>query len=358
MAAGNRGGFGGAAVTTAYQTNSQTGDLVGPMGWGVDTMQDDERLQKEQSIIKANQDHSPVFWSRRPSRMMPAGLQQRLEDSHQKRNMSYADGSIDLRLITEIAFGELWQWMAQIIGSCVESGGNRAWTLSQLWQIVASGDPEEPLGKMRLGVDTVSHYGPLSYGLGRRRGGLRRGDGSWCGVQVESYMQDGVLDCNTPQLHRITGTSQQDFPEPQNGSLYRAFGSWQYLDDLLPYCDYRLLEAVDVNDAQQSVELLRAFKPHMICSNWGFGPTSRKINGYTVYRRQGSWAHNMTIAGVIVGEDGNIYIIVLNSWGPNAHRDGEIFVIPIELYSQWLRDASCIAIGDIDLPDSTPNMTF
>lgn len=341
-------------------TKSDDGDLLGPMGWGPQDreMHPDNILVFESESIYMAQNDSPIAWTERPAREVPDSLKHRLEEVHQKHGMSYNEGSIDLRLLTEVAFGSLYMWLAQIIGSCVASGGIKCWTLSALYQILVLGQPEEALGHMRLGVDTIVPYGPMSYGLGRRRGNMRRGDGSYCSIQIASFMKDGVLDCNTPQLHRITGTDDNNFPEPQSAKLYREFGSWGHLDDLKPYLDYRVLESVEVKDASQSVELLRAGKPHMICSGWGFGPTSKKVNSFTVYKRSGSWSHNMTICGVLVGEDGNLYIIVLNSWGPRAHRDGEFFIIPIELYAKWLKSASCIAIGDIDLPDSAPRMSL
>lgn len=337
---------------TVY-TKTNDGDLLGPMGWGPDNIEEAARLNAEVSLLHAAQDDMPVAWAQRQRDPINDKLLERIEALHQEEELSYTEGSVDLRLVSKLLFGELYKWLAQIIGSCVESGGNRAWTFDQLWQILIGIDPEEPLGKMRLGVDTVSHYGPFSYGDGRKRGGMRGGDGSYCSVQVESYQKTGVLDCNTPALHAITGTDTKDFPEPQDARLYREFGDWKHLEDLRKYADNRLLEAVEVTDAQQSVQLLREFKPHMICSNWGFAPSGEKIGPWHIYKRSGSWAHNMTIIGVIV-INGKLYIIVLNSWGPEAHRNGEIFIIPIELYAQWLRSASCIALGDIDLPKSRP----
>lgn len=336
------------------------GDLVfndGACGWGDEKLSDDQKLYNEEKIVDEAQHDYPRAWAHRPAVALPESLKGKLETIHQKHNMSMNEGSIDLRLISELCFGEIFKFPRQIIGSCVASGGMRAWTFASMWQLVANGEPEELLGHQRLSVDTVAPYGPFSYGCGRRRGNLRRGDGSWCGVQVESYQKDGVIDCNTPQLHRITGTTTKNFPEPQSSSLYRSFGSWKYLDDLLPYADYKLNEAVKVRNADQCAKLLAEYKPMLICSSWGFAPgRSGKVNGYTVYRRSGSWAHNLSVVGVLIAPNGDRYFIILNSWGPTAHRDGEIFVVTDSTMNSWLKSASCIAVGDIDLPDSVPSI--
>lgn len=328
---------------------------LGPMGWGPSNVDERTRLNLEVSMLHRNQDDMPVAYKRRPAKEMPPSLEAKFKQIHEKHEIDYDAGSRDLRLLTELVYGEVYEWLAQLIGSCVGSGGQRVWTFSSLWQVVCDGEPEELLGSTRLGQNTVAPFAPFSYGDGRRYGGLRGGDGSFCSAQVKSYTNTGVIDCNLAQLHRIVGSREQDYPETQDTRLYRQFGDWKYLDDLKQYADFRVLEAVEVTSANQSLELLKAGKPHMICSNWGFAPTNQKAGRFTVYRRQGSWAHNMSIVGFIV-INGRIYIIVLNSWGANAHEDGSFFIIPVELFDDWLKQASCIAIGDIDLPPSQPRI--
>lgn len=327
-------------------------DQPGEMGWGESSLTDNERLNKEVSSLHKAQDDAPIAWSPRLQREPNPETMKRLAEVHKEHG--YPEGSLDMRMISVMVYGAVAMWLAQIIGSCVASGFIRAFSFRQLAELVILGQPEDALGKTVKGINTIAPYGPFSYGCGRRRGNMRRGDGSYCSIQMESGQKDGVLDCSTPQLHRITGTRDNDLPEPQSSSLYRAFGSWKYLDDLKSYADYRILEAHEVDDADQSMKYLNDFKPHMICSNWGFKADYKHKDGFWVYKKSGSWSHNMTIIGYIKDSKGNYFIIVLNSWGDRAHKDGEIFVIPIELYQRWLRSASCIAMGDIDLPKPVP----
>lgn len=338
-----------------YKTDPNTGDTIGPMGWGEGHLVETERFDSEQRRYDEVTSDYPAAFCQRPARDLSPAMLLRITEIHAEHGLEFPR-DVDLRLVSLLFEDKLAQWPAQRIGSCVASGGMRAWTLRAWWE-VALGQPEELLGGEIMGKDTVAHYAPVSYGLGRRRGNMRRGDGAYCSVQVESYMKDGVLDCSTPQLHSIAGSDDSDYPEPRSESLYRDFGSWKHLNDLLPYCDHRLLESVKVKDTQGAVDALAAFKPMMICSSWGFAPRTQHSDGFWIYKKSGSWAHNMTIAGMrTAGSD--TYIMVLNSWGPRAHRDGEVLWIPADLFGSWVRNASCLTIGEIDLPDSRPGSIF
>lgn len=331
-------------------------DRIGPMGWGDPALDAGMRLDSERRQLYAAQCAHPVaFKARRAKAVSPAFLK-RLQELHDKRGIADAGvKSIDLRVISELLFGQLMQWPAQLIGSCVASGGMRAWGLRSLFEVAAVGDSEEPIGRSRLGFNSLMPFGPYNYGVGRRLGRMRGGDGSYCSVHVQGFQRYGVIPCSTAKLQQIVGSRETDYPETQSTNLYRQFGDWQHLDTLEAYADYPLLESEEIRRGDRAkVCLVHEYKPMMICSNWGFARQSRHKDGFWVYRRSGTWAHNMTICGWIVASDGNEFVIVLNSWGPDAHEDGEYFVIPAELFDQWLPSASCQTIGDIDLPDSLP----
>ena len=53
------------------------------------------------------------------------------------------EGGLDLTYLEPLLFGGFLQWKAQLIGSCVASGGMRAWTTRALWEIVVLGQAEE-----------------------------------------------------------------------------------------------------------------------------------------------------------------------------------------------------------------------
>lgn len=329
-------------------------DTVGLMGWGEEELTEQQREEKEYRIISEAEQDNPRAFSARPGRIFNDAVRARFDDLVQKKG--YGEGSVDCRLVSDLVFGKTATYPAQIIGSCVASGFMRAWTFRQLAQTIMFGNPQDALGDQIRGFDTIAPFAPFSYGCGRRRGNMRRGDGSYCGVQIESGQKDGVIDCNTPALHRIVGTNARDYPETQSSSLYRKFGSWNYLDDLLPYADYRILESEKMRDSGTALERLKQFKPMMICSSWGFGPQEKHRDGFWIYKRSGSWAHNMTIIGFVIDSRGDVFFIVLNSWGERAHRDGEHFIIPESLFSRWLRSASCLTIGDLDLPTPVPSL--
>lgn len=254
-------------------------------------------------------------------------------------------------------------YVADNIGvhNCVASGAMRVVTYRSLAEILIFGDAEVFLGYQLEGIDSIAPFAPYHYGCGRKRGGLRRGDGSFCGAQIEAFQKDGILPCSAKGLQQIVGTRESDYPEPQNASLYRSFGSWNYLDQLRPEAikitlvESEMLGRRDVDRAKTA--LVDELKPMMICSSWGFAPQYKHKDGFWVYRRSGSWAHNMSITGFRLASDGNWFVEVTNSWGPDAHRDGEYFYIPIEVFESWLGQANCATIGEIDMTDAvTPDL--
>lgn len=241
------------------------------------------------------------------------------------------------------------------VHNCVASGAMRAITYRTLAEILVFGDLEYMLGYEVTGMNSVAPFAPYHYGCGRRRGGLRGGDGSFCGAQIEALQKDGILMCSAPGLSKIVGTNTRDYPETQDTRLYRQFGDWKYLDDFVEEARrIRLAESnvIDYRNIEEDREdCVVGLKPAMICSNWGFAPSYKHKDGFWVYKRSGQWAHNMTRSGYRVATDGNWFVEITNSWGPDAHRDGEHFYVPIEVFEQWMRQANAATIGELDLID-------
>lgn len=249
----------------------------------------------------------------------------------------------------------------QIIGSCVASGGARAFALRMLFEVLARGDLETVMGSELYGDNSFISYAPLNYGEGRKFANIRGGDGSYCEVHVRS-LKLGVVDCNDSRLDRYAD-HPRDLPEPQDTRTYRDFGNWQHLNDFPPATrQAKLTSAERITDVDRLWKVqTEMFAPCMVCSNQGFGPKRHLDSlGITEYGFQGNWAHNMTIGGGL-SLNGNRFFEVDNSWGMNAHRPvpglggGPSFFISYETMKRWLNNAVVIALLEIDLADSVPS---
>ena len=328
----------------------------GKMGWGLPTQLESQRYDAEKrlfnSVMEANQD---VF----TPKAEPDYNEKRFKIV---RDLMEADGIEDgfsTNHVEAAVFGTYLDWLAQIIGSCVGSGGGRIWTQRVLTELFLLNEPEAPFGKNITGPNNVCQFIPYSYRGGRRRGGLNGGDGSFCGVHLESFMKDGALTCSAP------GIETDAFPEPQSSRTYRQMGnSNNFMEQFRPIAEqYVMTESVKITDADQGLEVMtKKFQPFMICSMWAFEPaekhpTWKLADGTPVYiyrrNRRTSWAHNMSIVAFLK-VSGKWYVMVKNSWGMKAHRNGDWFVIPIEVYAEWCRSAEQGSIGNIVLPKNKP----
>lgn len=242
------------------------------------------------------------------------------------------------------------------VHNCVISNTFRPWVRRCIYELAIKGDPEEYFGRNEFSSKNISFYAPFSYGCGRRRGGLRGGDGSFCEVQYESFIKDGVILCNTPKLleilKRLNADKDTDFPEPRSVAVYRRFQNWEFLDELLPYADFRLLESPKVKDMDTHLKLSREYKPSSVCSGIAIHKIGKHRDGFDIHAQntRDSWAHNMSFQGHFEASDGKIYIRLSNeSWGANV-----IYNIPIEEVDRWYkrRMITVQAIGEIDLPDA------
>lgn len=330
-------------------------DKIGPMGYGVQEDPDNLNLLKDKVYINKLASETPMQFVRRAPKKGNDRVLSLVNDALQKDG--FESGSMSLRYLSVPLFGECIKWSAQLIGSCVASGAMRAITYRTIAEILVFGDLEYMLGYEVTGMNSVAPFAPYHYGCGRRRGGLRGGDGSFCGAQIEALQKDGILMCSAPGLSRVVGTNARDYPETQDTRLYRQFGDWKYLDDFVEEARrIRLAESNVINYRnieEDKEDCVVGLKPAMICSNWGFAPSYKHKDGFWVYKRSGQWAHNMTRSGYRVATDGNWFVEITNSWGPDAHRDGEHFYVPIEVFEQWMKQANAATIGELDLIDQS-----
>ena len=327
----------------------------GPMGWGEDTQTKEIRHATEQKQFAALAEAAPMHVMRHAAKEPSQRVLKLVQEEMAKDGMT---GGFSARHIEAAVFGGFFPWLAQIIGSCVASGGMRAATRRTLIEIFLLGQSEETFGKAITGPDNVAPFGPYSYRAGRRLANMNnRSDGSYCSVHTRGAMTYGWLPCSTP------GLQSDAFPEPQSASTYRDWGASNGLmDRFAPTAKkFLLLESENIRDADDGKSALTEhYKPMMICSMWAFRPDythptwkDRDGNPIVIYKRDRStsWAHNMTVDAAVVAA-GKDWVIIDNSWGKNAHKNGSWFVIPFSLFGDWCRDAEIQTIGDIDLSDS------
>jgi len=328
--------------------------LPGPMGWGESLMTEDARIVQEKKEFDILADTQPAMMQYREARQPNA------EKIKLVKDLMLADGitgGFSCRHVEKAVFGNFLAWLAQIIGSCVASGGARAWTRRTLIEAFLLNDPEEIFGNKIVGIDNVSHFVPYSYRAGRSYSNIR-GDGSYCSIHIRGFKEYGALPCSTP------GIDSDAMPEPQSARLYRSYGSSNSI--LTKFKDvaskFTLLESGKITSADQAKELLTIkMSPFMVCSNWAFEPdythaTWKLSDGspVVIYKRnrRTSWGHNMTIDGWVILINGEEFVCVDNSWGQRAHKNGSFFFIPASLYASWIKDSEQMYIGDIDLKDN------
>ena len=262
-----------------------------------------------------------------------------------------------MTLIEDFCFGRNYAFEKQFIGSCVISNTFRGQTKRQLVQTALFGQPVEWLGKDEFGPNSIAPYAPWSYGMMRRRGNLKGGDGGFCEPMGASLLLDGILPCSSKLLKNVLknlgADNEKDFPEPKSNSVYRAFGDWKYIDELKPDACCRLLDTDDVLSLDQHVELAKQYKPLFQCSLIAIKKVGSHADGFTIHARDpnNQWAHNMGWHGFFIASDGKRFHRLSNeSWG-----DEMIYNIPDEELNEWYtkKRVATMSIGQIDLPLSS-----
>ena len=338
---------------TTFLEDAST-SFPGPMGWGTELDTDKERLTKELQAYDALIDSTDSkFLSRsQPKSVVNNTLMEKVKKLQEQDGIE--DGFSFMHL-ERCIFGEIIPWKAQIIGSCVASGGMYADVGRMLVEAFLVQEPEHLFGDNYVGPNNVAPFAPYNYRAGRKYGNLNGNmDGSFCAEHIKGKLEYGYLMCNAKNLDY----QETWLPEPLNGGEYRKWGSNDnLLNKFRPQVKNTLIETEKVNEGSDVLTLLTShFKPMQICSNYGFAPTG-KISGWTFngqpvyqYRRSGNWAHNMTVYGAVKVKN-NWWVIIRNSWGFNAHRNGCWFAVSLGDFESWLKNAECMTIGNIDLPD-------
>jgi len=328
------------------------------MGWSTPGESPESALSKERDTSAALQQDMPVAFSLREPRTMVPAIVEKWEAFQLSKGRH--PGSCDLTLIEDFAFGRNYAWENQWIGSCVASNTFRGWVKRCIAQIILFGDPQEYLGLDEFGRLSIAPFAPWSYGMGRRRGNMKGGDGSYCSVQGASLLKDGILPCSSPLLvalmKQLGVDTEKNYPEfdKQHNNLYRAFGDWKYLDQLAPDACCRLLDIDDVKTLEDHIEFSKAYKPMFQCSSIAIKKIGNHSDGFAIHAQDhgNSWAHNMGQHGFFIASDGKRYHRLSNeSWD-----DELIYNIPDDELNEWYSRSrvQTMTIGQIDLPVSVP----
>lgn len=321
------------------------------LGWGEESQTFDERLYIEETAIERAMSAQPSRFQWRDPSALDAVVAARWQAYQEAKG--YDAGSCDLTLFGDFVFGRRFHWLPQKTGSCTISNTFRMAYRRQLWEIVARGELEELLGRDEFGPDTVAFYAPLSYGIARQIGGLRSGDGGFCGPTIESLML-GVLDCNNERLSSILrqhgATAQRDYPEPQDNRVYRTFQNWTYNDELKSQLKCPLTESVKVTTVEQLDRACEEYKPVIMCSMLAVmrGGEYRGLS-YFVPNPRDRWAHNMCWGGKIIWQGRTFYLLSNESW-----RDDLIYAIPADAVEDIFRRyrPECMTLGAWDMENS------
>jgi len=290
------------------------------MGWTDGTKTEGQALTAERKMYDAFGNDMPVATKIRPAKAVNEVMAKKWDEFQVSKGRQ--PGSNDLSLIDEFVHGKPLLWKPQIIGSCVQSNTFRGLVARYMYETAVLGQPQEYLGRNEFGADNYATYGPFTYGMARRRANMRGGDGLYCAPMAASMAKDGILRCNSPKLKellaRLNANRDTDFPEPQNARLYRAFGKWQYLDELKDDADFTVMETPSIRSLDQLVEVLWAGKPAFVCSGEAIHKVGEHRDGFAIHARnpRDSWAHNMCFIGIFKASDGELFIRETNeSWG-------------------------------------------
>lgn len=335
-------------------------DLSTMTGWTNGDMSEKQAFAMENLELDRLEDDMPVAFRKREAKEPIPAIWEKWVEFQKSKGRS--EGSNDLSIIDEFMFGKDFAWKPQIIGSCVMSNTFREYVARMMYEIGLLGVAEEYIGLNEFGPDNFSFYCPWSYGMARRRANMRGGDGLYCAPMAESLLKDGVLPCSTPKLLELTRrlgvNGDTDYPEPQSKRVYRAFGNWQYLDELKPYSAYPVEESVRVNNVDQLWDLLGEGKPAFVCSMEAIRKVSEHKDGFPIHARNpyNRWAHNMGVIGRILASDSRRFFVWNNtSWGRNHVYIREADEVQSSFNARRL---TMMSIGEVRAPASMPQFEW
>lgn len=327
----------------------------GPMGWGIPS-------EPETAWVAAEHRTLDELANVVPERLMRSAAkpfnEELLKKVHEIQQANGIEGGFCFLYLAEAVFGNQFEWLAQLIGSCVASGDMRTTAYRMLAEVFMFNDPESLPGIDIEGPDSLAFFAPFSYRAGRKEAGINgMSDGSLCVPHIRGKMKFGHLMCSTP------GLNSDAFPEPQNQNTYKKWGADDQLLQQFAAHGKKivLLESETIKELTDAEQIIvDGMKPANICSMWSFEPdyqhpTWKDAQGNPVWiwkRGSQPWAHNMSVIGY-VKVNGSKFVIIENSWG-KFHKGRRWFAIPENLFAAWLKQAECQSVGELDLTDNAP----
>jgi len=296
------------------------------MGWGTETSNELEKRRVEQSTIDKAMEARPASFVQRDAKYLDPVVSKRWEDFQLSKG--YDEGSCDLSLVEEFYFGRRFHWLPQGTGSCTVSNFFRCHFRRTLWEVLLKGQLESLLGSTEYGPQSAAFYAPVTYGIARQIGGLRNGDGGFCGSTIQSAML-GVLRCDNGKLNellaKLNANGDTDYPEPRSNSVYREFQSWKYNDAFKPFLTDPLAESVKISNVSTLVQNLEQYKPGYMCSMVAIkkGGAHKGLTYYIVDRNN-QWAHAMCFCGMIKWQGRTFLLLSNESW-----QDNLIYPVPL-----------------------------
>ena len=337
------------------------------LGWGEPQDTGLQRLLIERRQRSALEDEQ--FFSDLDDRLMLAATEEESPMESRCRELFQFDNGWSFHASEQLLYGTPVIHSQGNVGSCVGAGGGLAIAAKASQEILNEGDLEEPVGwSTNDENDARDHAMPFTgfhYGAGRCKnlwngekfvGSNNGGDGSYCSVQIWAYKTVGLLPCRLVKSN-FAG------PFPQSADV-RSWGNNRQgeLNDHLEIAkSFRMTESVVVRSGDDLINVVSVLKhPCHICSGWGFASAGFDSKyEMTIYRRSGTWYHNMTVYGVFEVK-GTWFVLVKNLWGPAAHHEigrglpKGCFVIPLTLFDKWIVNAECMSIGELALGESEP----
>jgi len=334
-----------------------------PMGWGEEGDTPAQRLYKDRIQRQSLEDEGA--YSRIPDLMRIQGDESPLEKKIRER-FEFDEGWV-FHEQERAFYGQDLVHSQGSVGSCVGAGAGLALAARASQEILLAGQPEDPYGWVAQdGTTTKDHVQPFTgyhYGAGRCRnlwngrefvGRNRSGDGSYCSAQIWALKTTGVLPS------RMVKGSSSPFPQCSDVRSWGNNSRNELTDHVKIGQQFLMTSTVSVKTADDLWNAIAVLKqPVMICSGWGFGPGGNQ-DGMVIYKRRGSWAHNMTGFGAF-GIGGNRYFLIKNSWGADAHRPiGRkmplgCFVVTWDTAARWMPAAEAQSIGELTLPEGLPD---
>jgi hypothetical protein len=181
----------------------------GKMGWGEAVMLESQRIDTEKRMYAMCQESFPEMFEPVAD---PDYNEDRFNVVKKLMEADEIEEGFSFNHLEVAAYNNYLRWLAQIIGSCVASGGGRVCTHRMLAEVLLLNEPEQLLGTSLVGTNNVSPFMPYNYRAGRKIGGLNGGDGSFCGAHIRGLREYGMIPCSTP------GLQSDAFPEPQSAS--------------------------------------------------------------------------------------------------------------------------------------------